>query len=162
MVELTPEAVAFSGLVVEVFRVNGLALVAGDVLAAPAGLTSSRWQVLGVVDDAPASVSIVARAMGLTRQSVQLTVNTLVREGHVELVDNPQHRTARLISITPSGRKALRKVEARHAEWAHRLGARLGAARLRATLDGLRQVREALEPDPSPSRRKTRRKERSE
>ena len=61
----------FSELLVEVFRVNGLLLAAGDDLARPAGLTSARWQVLGVVDHGPVTVAQVARIMGLTRQSVR-------------------------------------------------------------------------------------------
>src|SRR5688572_20378740 len=82
------------------------ALAAGDRLARPAELSSARWQVLGVVDHGPATVASVARTMGLTRQSVQLTANALVESGHVELVDNPDHRTARLIAITAAGRRA--------------------------------------------------------
>jgi DNA-binding MarR family transcriptional regulator len=150
MAKLTPAATAFSELVIEVFRVNGLALGAGDLLGQPAGLTSSRWQVLGVVDHGPAPVSNVARLMGLTRQSVQLTADALERDGFIEYVENPHHRRAKLIAITAAGRKALRRVEERHALWADRLGKRLRLAGLRATLEGLRQVREALELDTSP------------
>src|SRR5688572_11474883 len=104
MPALSAAALAFSEIVIEVFRVNGLALAAGDRLARPAELSSARWQVLGVVDHGPATVASVARTMGLTRQSVQLTANALVESGHVELVDNPDHRTARLIAITAAGR----------------------------------------------------------
>ena len=145
MPALSAAALAFSEIVIEVFRVNGLALAAGDRLARPAELSSARWQVLGVVDHGPATVASVARTMGLTRQSVQLTANALVESGLVELIDNPDHRTARLIAITAAGRRALRKVEARHAAWADRLGRQLGLPDLRTTLDGLRRVRAALE-----------------
>src|SRR5688572_8966471 len=77
MPKLTAEALAFSELVLEVFRVNGLALEAGDALGEPSGLSSARWQVLGVVDHGAVPVSTIARTMGLTRQSVQLTANAL-------------------------------------------------------------------------------------
>jgi DNA-binding MarR family transcriptional regulator len=147
MPQLTAEATELSWLVIEVFRVNGLALEAGDVLTRPDRLTSARWQVLGVVDHGPAPVSNVARTMGLTRQSVQLTADALERDGFIEYAANPHHRTAKLISITAAGRRALRKVEARHAVWARRLGKQIGLTRLRTTLDGLRQAREALEKD---------------
>src|SRR5918995_101020 len=60
------EGDAFTELVLEVFRLNGLLLAAGDQLAEPSGLTSARWQVLGVVDHEPAPVANVARIMGLT------------------------------------------------------------------------------------------------
>jgi len=147
MGKLTPAAVAFTELVLEVFRLNGLALEAGDHLAKPAGLTSARWQVLGVVDHAPAPVSNVARIMGLTRQSVQQIADALERGGFVEYVDNPHHRKAKLIAITPAGTEALRKIERRHAAWANRLGARIDLTALRAALDTVREARKVLEED---------------
>jgi DNA-binding MarR family transcriptional regulator len=147
MPKLTPAAFLFSGLIVEVFRINGLALEAGDVISEPAGLTSARWQVLGVVDEGPAPVANVARAMGLTRQSVQLTADALARDGFVEYVDNPHHRRAKLIAITDAGLAALRAVEARHAAWANRLAKELDLDALRAAVEELQRVREALERD---------------
>jgi DNA-binding MarR family transcriptional regulator len=156
MAKLTAAAAALSDLVIEVFRLNGLALEAGDRLTRPAGLTSARWQVLGVVDHGPASVSAVARTMGLTRQSVQQIADALERDGFVAYADNPQHRTAKLITMTAAGREALRQIEARHAVWANRLGARLDRATLRATVDALREVRQVLEADASSPAPRTR------
>ena len=147
MAKLSASAQAFSEIVIEVFRLNGLALDAGEQLSRPAGLTSARWQVLGVVDHSPASVADVARIMGLRRQSVQLTADTLERDGFIEYVDNPHHRRAKLISITKTGTRALRAVEERHATWANRLGKRCDRDALLATLKGLRELREVLERD---------------
>jgi DNA-binding MarR family transcriptional regulator len=147
MVKLTAPGLMFSELVIEVFRLNGLTLTAGEVLSNPSGLTSARWQVLGVVDHEPAPVSNVARAMGLTRQTVQLTADALERDGMIEYLDNPHHRRAKLIAITEPGRRALRDVEARQAVWANRLARRLDAATLRSTLGGMRQIRAILEQD---------------
>jgi DNA-binding MarR family transcriptional regulator len=134
-------------LVLEVFRLNGLLLAAGDQLAEPSGLTSARWQVLGVVDHEPAPVANVARIMGLTRQTVQTTADTLERDGFVEYRDNPHHRRAKLIALTDQGRKALRQVEARQAAWADRLGKTAGVETLRAAVEGLRRARKQLEED---------------
>ncbi|NMO13683.1 MarR family transcriptional regulator [Pyxidicoccus fallax] len=141
----------FTELVLEVFRVNGLALEAGDQLSEPVGLSSARWQVLGVVDHEPAPVANVARIMGLTRQSVQQTADALERDGFVEYLPNPHHRRAKLIALTPRGREALRKVEARHAAWANALGTEVDLKNLRAAVSGLRQVRERLEAHASAS-----------
>ena len=141
------EGDAFTELVLEVFRLNGLLLAAGDQLAEPSGLTSARWQVLGVVDHEPAPVANVARIMGLTRQTVQTTADTLERDGFVEYRDNPHHRRAKLIALTDQGRKALRQVEARQAAWADRLGKTAGVATLRAAVEGLGRARKQLEED---------------
>lgn len=150
MDELTTEGKLFTELVLEVFRVNGLVLAAGDRLTEPVGLSSARWQVLGVVDHEPAPVANVARLMGLTRQSVQQTADALERDGFIEYLQNPHHRRAKLIAMTPKGRQALREVEARHAQWANQLGTGVDLKSLRAALNGLRQVRQRLEEHAAP------------
>jgi DNA-binding MarR family transcriptional regulator len=142
---LSPGGWAFSEVLVEVFRANGLLLAAGDRLAGPAGLTSARWQVLGVVDHAPATVAQVARTMGLTRQTVRQTADALVRDKLVELVDNPAHRRARLMTLTDTGRTALRYVEERQAGWANAIAERLPLSDLRACLGVLRDLGDLLE-----------------
>lgn len=77
MTSLTDRGLEFSELLVEVFRVNGLLLAAGDEVARPAGLTSARWQILGVVDHEPATVARIARTMGLARPTVRQTADVL-------------------------------------------------------------------------------------
>lgn len=147
MGKLTPGALAFSEVVLEVFRINGLALAAGDALCGPSGLTSARWQILGVVDHGAEPVANVARTMGLTRQSVQLTADALERDGMIGYEENPHHRRAKLIAITEKGRKALKAVEERHAVWAARLAKKVGVGGLKAMVEELQQVRAALEGD---------------
>jgi len=46
----TPAGDAFTTLVVQILRLNGHLTAAGDALARPAGQTSARWQVMGVVE----------------------------------------------------------------------------------------------------------------
>lgn len=145
MTGLSAGGQAFSELLIEVFRVNGLLLAAGDELTRPVGLTSARWQVLGVVDHGPVTVAQVARIMGLTRQSVQQTADALVRDGQVQLVPNPAHRRARLMTLTPEGRTALRYVEEQQAAWATAIAERLPHSELRACLAVLRDLGDLLE-----------------
>lgn len=145
MTELSPGGWAFSELLVEVFRVNGLLLAAGDALTRPAGLTSARWQVLGVVDHGPATVAQVARTMGLTRQSVRQTADALARDGMVAFTDNPADRRARLMTLTDTGRTALRYVEEQQAGWASAIAARMPHSELRAALAVLHDLGDLLE-----------------
>ena len=136
---------AFTDLVLEVFRLNGRRLAAGDQLAAPVGLTSARWQVLGAIDGQPLSVAGIARAMGLTRQSVQRTADLLAAEGIVDFVPNPQHKRAKLVELTPTGRAMLREVTILQRAWADRTAAGLPAAALEAAVELLRTLRQRLE-----------------
>jgi DNA-binding MarR family transcriptional regulator len=124
------DADVFTRLVLLVFRLNGLLLEAGDRLAAPVGQTSARWQVMGVVDHGPITVAAVARRMGLRRQSVQRTADLLVADGIAAYVDNPADRRAKLLALTPSGRRALARIERAQRAWAAELGAVVGSAPL--------------------------------
>jgi DNA-binding MarR family transcriptional regulator len=147
MTALSPRALAVSELIVEVFKANGALLAAGDALGRPAGLTSARWQVLGVIDHEALTVADTARAMGLRRQSVQQTADALVRDGLASWRDNPRHRRAKLLEPTSEGRRALAEVERRHAEWADGLAADLDSEAVAAATAALRRLATALEPD---------------
>lgn len=140
----TPAGDAFSELVVQVFQLDGLLAAAGDALAKPAGQTSARWRILAAVEDAPSTVSQIARAWGLARQSVQRVADALVRDGWAVYEENPGHRRAQLVRITPQGRRALRRIQAAQRSWANALGAEIGEADLRQASSVLARVLPAL------------------
>jgi DNA-binding MarR family transcriptional regulator len=98
---------------------------AGDALAAPAGQSSARWRVLAAVEDRPMTVAQIARAWSLARQSVQRIADLLARDGLVAYEDNPEHRRAKLVRLTPSGRKTLSTIQAAQRRWADDIAKRL-------------------------------------
>jgi DNA-binding MarR family transcriptional regulator len=147
MSELTPEALAFSELILEVFRLNRLLLDVGDALSAPAGLTSARWQVLGVVEHGPTPVAQTARLMGLTRQNVQRIADSLAADGLLAYQPNPHHQRAKLMALTPAGRAALDVVQARHAVWANHIAQQPALANTARLLAELQALRTCLEDD---------------
>ncbi|MGH9271758.1 MAG: MarR family winged helix-turn-helix transcriptional regulator, partial [Ilumatobacteraceae bacterium] len=102
-----------------VFRLNGQFLALADELARPAGLTATRWQVLGAVLPTPLSVAGIARTMGITRQSVQRTADQLVADGLAEYASNPAHRRAKLVRPTAAGLDAVGRIDPQHAVAAH-------------------------------------------
>lgn len=126
------------------FRLNGQFLAVAEALAEPAGLTATRWQVLGAVLGEPLSVSDIARVMGITRQSVQRTADVLADAGLVAYRDNPAHRRAKLVEATAAGLEAVRLINPGHAELAHRLRDILGEHRWRTALAGLQDLSAAL------------------
>ena len=127
----TPAGDALSELVVNVFRLNGLLAATGDSLAQPVGQTSARWRILAAVEGGPSTVAQVARAWGLARQSVQRVADVLVEERYCRYDENPGHRRAQLLRITPRGRRALRTIQAAQRAWADALGEEIGEADLR-------------------------------
>jgi DNA-binding MarR family transcriptional regulator len=104
-----------------VFRLNGQFLAVAEELAKPAGLTAAWWQVLGAVLAEPLPVSGIARAMGITRQSVQRIADLLVDKGLAEYRPNPAHRRAKLLAPTAEGRSAIARIGPGHAAFADRL-----------------------------------------
>jgi DNA-binding MarR family transcriptional regulator len=128
----TPAGDALSWLVVQVMQLNGLLIAAGDELAAPAGQTAARWQVLAAVEGAPRSVAQIARLMNLARQSVQRVADLLVQDGLASFEDNPAHARAKLLALAPAGRAALHTIQAGQKAWANALAAQMDEAGLRA------------------------------
>jgi DNA-binding MarR family transcriptional regulator len=149
----SPAGDAFTALVLRVVRLNGRFTAAGEALAAPAGQTLARWLVLEAVQEAPAPVATIARRLGLARQGVQRLADLLVHDGYAAYEDNPAHRRAKLLRITPAGRSSLRTIQAAQRAWADAMGAELGEAELRragAILDRVGQVLRTPDPDPDP------------
>ncbi|MFC9996348.1 MarR family winged helix-turn-helix transcriptional regulator [Nocardia sp. NPDC127526] len=135
----------FSTAAITSFRLNGQFLAIAEELAKPAGITAAWWQVLGAVLHEPLPVAGVARAMGITRQSVQRIADLLVDKGLAEYRPNPAHRRAKLVAITEAGHEALRRIEPQHAKMAARLTAELGVERLAQIVDGLTELSAALD-----------------
>jgi len=136
---------AFTELVLETFRFNGRLLLAGDRLAKPMGLTSSRWQVLGAVEEQALPVAQIARKMGLARQNVQRLADVLQKEGIIDYSPNPAHQRAKLVGLTPKGRRAMQELGELQALWANRIASGATAAEIQSVLDIMKKLRSRIE-----------------
>jgi DNA-binding MarR family transcriptional regulator len=118
---------ALTGLILDLFRANGLLLTAGDRLVASLGLTSARWQILGAIVGAerPEPVAWLARNLGANRQNVQRIVNDLVRDELVTFETNPHHRRAQLVVLTDKGRQVYDAAGRLQVPWVNGLADRL-------------------------------------
>ncbi|WP_328360430.1 MarR family transcriptional regulator [Mycobacterium sp. NBC_00419] len=137
-----PDEVAL--LVADVFELAGLLRRSGDAVAAREGQTQARWQLLSVIGDEALTVPQAARRLGITRQGIQRVANDLATERLIEFRDNPDHQTSALLVLTRSGRHTLAAITEQAAHDNQRLAEALGARRLRATRDGVRQMIDAL------------------
>ncbi|MFF5310388.1 MarR family winged helix-turn-helix transcriptional regulator [Streptomyces massasporeus] len=144
----------FSRSALGVFRLNGQFLAVAEELARPAGLTAAWWQVLGAVLGQPLPVSGIARAMGITRQSVQRIADLLVERGLAEYRPNPAHRRAKLLAPTDEGRAAIARIDPGHAAFADRLAEAFGEAELAEAVRLLERLSTVLDqvglPGPPP------------
>jgi DNA-binding MarR family transcriptional regulator len=137
---------AWSGLVVEVFRLNGDLIEAGDMLVRDLDLTSARWQVLGAIalSPVPLPVAHIARNMGLARQSVQRIVDDIRDDGLVQLEPNPHHRRAPLVAMTPAGVAAYERATERKDLWADVLTEGLSPEAIEAASTVLRTLQQRI------------------
>ena len=142
---MTDEQALLSDAALTSFRLNGQLLAIAEELARPVGLTAAWWQVLGAALGEPQSVSDIARAMGLTRQSVQRIADLLVERGLASYADNPAHRRAKLVTPTEAGREAVAAIHPAHRVAARALVAELGAERLADVLAGMHELSAALD-----------------
>jgi DNA-binding MarR family transcriptional regulator len=131
----TPKGAALTELTLTVFRANGRLLRAGDELMKHLGITSARWQVMGAVAERARTVAQIARHFELTRQGVLWVVSALVKDGLVELVDNPDHKRSKLVDFTARGRETYRELERRQIIWANAASAAFNLEELRRSTE---------------------------
>jgi DNA-binding MarR family transcriptional regulator len=143
----TEEGEAVTALILDVFRLNGRLLVAGDRLVAELGLTSARWQILGAIAYAerPETVAWHSRTMGLHRQGVQRIANELETEGIIEFRSNPHHKRARLVCLTKKGQKLFEAAIALQAPWVNALSDGLSLKDIATTKRVIDQIKSRLE-----------------
>ena len=133
-------------LALAVFRLHGAMIAAGDALAAPFGLTSARWQVLGALSMEAAGLSAaqVGRNMGLSRQAVQRVLDDLERAGLVAYGANPDHKRAKLARLTDLGQAKFNAVSDAWIPRADALTAGIGPAEFTRLLDLLHLAQQRL------------------
>ncbi|MCR9245136.1 MAG: MarR family transcriptional regulator [bacterium] len=142
----TPSGEALTRLILQSFQLHGLLGAAGDELTEPWGLSSAKWKVLGATAEAgqPLHVAQIGRNMGLTRQGVQRTVNDLEKAGLVQLVENPDHRRARLVQLTRRGQKVFDEVMAKQVRWSNKLADGINERTIRSALGVMATLSERL------------------
>src|SRR5688572_11679963 len=90
-------------LVAEVFHAAGEMRRAGETIAATAGQTQARWQLMSVVSAGEWTVADAARELGVSRQGVQRVADDLVAEGLARYAPNPRHQRSPLLHLTGKG-----------------------------------------------------------
>jgi len=71
------------------------------------GMPFSRWRALKRLADAPLTLSELADLMSTDAPAATVVVNDLERRGLVERYPHPENRRAKLVSITPAGKRVM-------------------------------------------------------
>jgi DNA-binding MarR family transcriptional regulator len=94
-------------LVAEIFELAGALRRDGEAIAKLAGQTQARWQVMWIAATGRLSVAMIARRLGLARQSVQRVADAIVADGHASFEPNPDHQRSPLLILTIAGQAVL-------------------------------------------------------
>ncbi|MDA3643531.1 MarR family winged helix-turn-helix transcriptional regulator [Saccharopolyspora indica] len=136
---------AYAALIDQVGRLANVVEAIGNGIARPTGQSLARWQVLAEVEHEAAPVGTIAGHLGHTRQSVQRVADLLVEDGLACYQPNPAHQRAKLLEVTPTGRDALRRMQAAYTQLALRTTEGLDPERLDLARETLRELQRRLE-----------------
>lgn len=126
----TPAGAALTELVLEIFKTNVELLDAGPAIARDPVMSSLRWQLLNALKSEDKTAAQVGREIGLTRQGALQNVQILQELGFVTLVDNPEDKRAKKVSLTPEGHDKLAAVNRYQASWINQLATHFDAAEI--------------------------------
>lgn len=139
----------YTAISLAIFRANGALGEWGNLFAAPHGLTTARWQILGAVALAqtPPNVPQIAEKMGVTRQGALKQVDILVQEGLLEALPNPAHKRSPLYRLTEHGQTLLDTISTQWQQHAQQAARHFAPADLQTTLNVLNQLHEYYRAD---------------
>lgn len=140
--EHTPKGMHFTNIVLDVFKLNGLLILEGDKLTKELGLSSARWKVLGAVAFSQGLITVpqIARNMGQSRQAVQRLANEMKEDGLIIFQNNPHHKKAKLLALTPEGEKIYDELEQRQRPWANAIADKVSTSDLELASSVLRKL----------------------
>jgi len=120
---------------------------ATNSLAAEFGITSARWKILGAILLAGEAQTVpqIASSMGLTRQAVQRLVDVMQLDGFLKFQTNPEHKRAKLISLTRHRKETFENLDRKQVRWAEKCAISISCKELETTLATLNKITSAVE-----------------
>ena len=107
--------------------------------------SGARAELVGALRQGPQPQSALAAELGITKQAVQQIVDDLAAIGAVERRNDPDDARARLVALTPKGRRTLEESNAVKQEIETRFTKILGRRRFETLMDDLETLTVAFE-----------------
>lgn len=121
---------------------------ASDELLRPRGISAADRAVMEFLyPDLALSVPEIAGRYSVSRQHVQVTVNSLIESGLLTTSENPRHKRSPLVRLTEHGRELFASVLERDRQAIDALFAKVSAKDANITRKTLQSLYEQLEPD---------------
>jgi DNA-binding MarR family transcriptional regulator len=118
-------------LIRRLFR--AMAQLADGYLGAHGLAAADRAVLEFLYRDGMLSVPEIAARYQVSRQHIQVTVNSLLEDGFLESRPNPRHKRSPLFALTPVGRELFRKIRAAESELLDTLFAGIAPADVECT-----------------------------
>ena len=125
------------GLAYQAFVVE---LRADQERAGVGGLGRADGYVFRALDQQPLTVSDLATRLGVTKQAAGQIVTDMEERGLVSRRPDPDDGRARLLDLTPEGRRALRRARSFHRRFEARLAKELGADAVATVVQALEHI----------------------
>ncbi|MFO1017737.1 MAG: MarR family transcriptional regulator [Hyphomonadaceae bacterium] len=105
-----------------------------------------EWGTLRqLVKEGPQTVPDMARSKPVSRQHCQTIVNALEAQGLVEFIDNPKHKTSKLVRATKRGRARFESMRKQFLAAAADYAPLFSAAEVATATDVCRRARDMIE-----------------
>lgn len=144
---MSPRARKLYALIVEVRAAFNRLKSISDDMNRDLGITAPMRAVMETIaDEGPLTVPGIARRRGVTRQHIQVSVDTLADAALVELKHNPAHRRSPLVALSRKGSAAYREIRARESHVLEELAGELPARQIEAATSTLEALNARLEP----------------
>ncbi|MCW8929990.1 MAG: MarR family transcriptional regulator [Gammaproteobacteria bacterium] len=137
----------FTEVVLEIFKVGGLLNIEGDKMTNEFGLTASRWKILGAIElsDTPLTISEIGRVMGQSRQAVQRLVDLMTKDKLLQQVENPNHKRAKFVQLTPQAKNIYLQLDKKQIQWAEGLSMDIKKSDLETTREVLKKISDLID-----------------
>jgi DNA-binding MarR family transcriptional regulator len=141
---------AIEALIIEIVATFFLLRAEGMRIGVVSSSGEGYWSVLRLLKlYGPQTVPQLARYRYVPRQSVQKLANEMLKDGVIELVNNPAHKRSKLLRLTPEGDAVFQEMSSRIAKLAETLAEQQDEAQLQNAAEVMKklhaQLREMLD-----------------
>ncbi len=97
-----------SAIIRRLFQLNHMMMRVGDRMAAPHGLTGSRWMLLCALgrDDEPKTIAAISEELLLSPQNVSRMIVSMEEDGQVRRFNQPGAGRSTFVTLTEAGWEA--------------------------------------------------------
>lgn len=136
---------AIEDLIIEIVATFFLLRAEGMRIGVVSPSGEGYWSVLRLLKiNGPQTVPQLARYRYVPRQSVQKLANEMLKDGVIELVNNPAHKRSKLLRLTSRGDIVFQEMSDCIAKLAETLAKQQDAAQLQNAADVVKKLHEQL------------------